>query len=435
MYDVFMSVQVVGLAGPGGPDPVDLKDEIAEIAGSLNLVNARLVEVTERALEQGEWIGHGIHSPSQWLAYQAGLSPHRAQEIVKIAEHRASFPLVIDAFDRGQLAVDQVHVVVTRAPAWADDRVLHFAKNGTVTQLRRAIRAERFEGDPDEPDPEPSREDRERVSTGTTDDGRWRINGELDLDRGSVVEAALTEARDSLFERGDTDVTWADALVEIAQRSLDAVASESRRERFKTWVHLDAGTGDATLTAGWRIPMAVKERVLCDGQIQPVWERDGVPFSVGRTQRIVPDRTRRIVEHRDRGCRVPGCTADRFVEIHHIIHWLDGGPTDTWNLMCLCPKHHRMHHQGRLGISGDADQEYGLSFTDWKGRVIGPNGQPTIPNVSPPKPAVPYQHPSGERMDLNWVGLGWAHDNALKRRRQQARQAPHPDRPPPTDLG
>jgi len=401
-----MSGRPTPIGFPDGTDTVDIEHEIAEIAGSLNVLNSRLVEVTERALAHGEWIGHGIHSPAQWLAWQAGLSLHRAKEIVQVAQQRASFPLVIDAFDRGELAIDQVHVVVTRAPAWADQRVLHFTKNATVAQLRRAIRDERFEGDPDEPDPQPTGEDRERLSTSTTDDGRWRINGELDLDRGNIIDNALSEARDSLFERGHTDATWADALVEIAQRSLDTVPSDSRRERFKTWVHLDANTGDTTLTAGWRIPISVRDRVLCDGQIQPVWEREGVPFSVGRTQRIVPDRTRRIVELRDRGCRVPGCTADRFVEIHHIIHWLNGGPTDTWNLVCLCPKHHRMHHQGRLGITGNADDEHGLTFTDWKGRAIGSNGQPSLPTGPPPKPDQPYQHPCGERLDLNWVGLG-----------------------------
>ena len=70
-----------------------------------------------------------------------------------------------------------------------------------------------------------------------------------------------------------------------------------------------------------------------------------MPFSIGRTQHIVPDRTRRIIQRRDRGCRVPGCDS-RFVEIHHIVHWNQGGPTDTWNLVSLCPRHHTLHHQG-----------------------------------------------------------------------------------------
>lgn len=65
-----------------------------------------------------------------------------------------------------------------------------------------------------------------------------------------------------------------------------------------------------------RRPEALAQNVLRDGVLQPVWEREGRPLSIGRSHLIVPDRTRRIVERRDRGCRVPGCTAGRFAEIH-----------------------------------------------------------------------------------------------------------------------
>ncbi len=382
------------------------------------------------AIDGDQLIGHGIHTHAQWLTYHAGMSPHHANEIVRVAQQRSSFPTVIGSFDRGEIAIDQVHVVVTRAPAWADDRVAHFAKNATVQQLRRTIRAERFDGDPEQPDPAVAdKPDRDRLSTRPTDSDRWRINGELDIASGTIVDNALTEARDSLFEQGHTDVTWSQALVEMAQRSLDTITSPSRRERFKTWIHLEAATGDASLTNGWQIPIAIRDHLVCDGQIQPVWEQDGVPFSVGRSQRIVPDRTRRIIEHRDQGCRVPGCTATRYVEIHHILHWLNDGPTDTWNLLSLCPKHHRMHHQALLGITGNADLQNGVTFTDWKGRTITNTGQPTPPTEPPPKPTGEYRHPSGERLNRNWVGLGWAHDNALKARRAQARTTQHPDFP------
>jgi hypothetical protein len=312
-----------------------------------------------------------------------------------------------------------------RAPGWADGLVLDFARNATVQQLRKMVRSERFEHDRDEPATDLSAGN--RLSSGPTDGGRWRITGELDVAGGSIVDSALTEAKNSLFDRGDTDATWADALVEVCRRSLDSIASPARGERFKTWIHLDADTGDATTTAGWRLPDAVRDHVLCDGHVQPVWEREGVPFNVGRSQRIVPDRTRRVVERRDMGCRVPGCSHDRFVEVHHIIHWLQGGPTDTWNLICLCPRHHRLHHQGRLGISGNADDPDGVVFSDSTGRTLAPSGRPLLPKGPPPPPATPYLHPVGERLDPHWVGLGWVHPDVLRRRRAAARTR----RPPP----
>ncbi|MGK0312043.1 MAG: putative restriction endonuclease, partial [Ilumatobacter sp.] len=40
--------------------------------------------------------------------------------------------------------------------------------------------------------------------------------------------------------------------------------------------------------------------------------------------------------------------------MHHLIHWEHGGGTDTDNLLLVCSKHHRMHHRGRLDITGNA---------------------------------------------------------------------------------
>ncbi|MFP5486703.1 MAG: HNH endonuclease signature motif containing protein, partial [Acidimicrobiia bacterium] len=274
---------------------------------------------------------------------------------------------------------------------------------------------------PDEPDPEPTAP-KDRLSFGATRNGRWKISGEFGLDDGRRIEAAVAERRDGLFTGGDEDVTWSEAFVDCMERSLDAVESGSRRDRFRTWLHLDVTDGEATTTDGWRVPMAVRDRILCDGTIAPVWQRDGVPFSVGRAQHVVPDRTRRIVEQRDRGCRVPGCTRDRFVEIHHIVHWNQGGPTDTWNLVSLCAKHHKLHHQGRLGITGDADLFDGLVFTDPDGHPVTEIRPPTPPTGPPPEPQVAYRAPLADRFDWNWIGLGWVHPNARRQHVQRAKQ-------------
>jgi len=31
---------------------------------------------------------------------------------------------------------------------------------------------------------------------------------------------------------------------------------------------------------------------------------------------------------------------------HHLVHWINGGPTDLDNLVLLCRRHHRMVHEG-----------------------------------------------------------------------------------------
>jgi hypothetical protein len=203
-----------------------------------------------------------------------------------------------------------------------------------------------------------------------------------------------------VFHDGQTDVTWWDALVEVAQRSLDGVTSPARRDRFKTYLHIDVERIDqAALTGGWALPEAIRRYLTCDGAVQPVWERDNTPIGLGRTTRVVPPHTRRIVRHRDQGCRVPGCGARRWLDVHHIRHWDDDGPTETWNLACLCPHHHRLHHRGRLGISGNADEPDGLTITNHHGLPIRAGPHPTPPTGPPTPPRGRYRHPTGEHLD------------------------------------
>ncbi|MGA1075448.1 MAG: HNH endonuclease [Ilumatobacteraceae bacterium] len=398
---------------------------LAELAGQLNVVNARLVEVTETVLVDELWRQGGMRTPSAFLQWRLGVSSVRANDLVTVARRRGEFPVLMGCFERGEFSLEQMAAAVA-APAWADGLIVDFVRISTPSKIRRAMRSDMFTDVPAASDATDdasgSAAPVDRLSFTVTAAGRWRINGEFGLDDGRRIEAALSERRDAFFVDGQSDVTWVEAFVDCMERSLDAVESSSRRDRFRTWVHIDVTDGVATTTDGWRLPDSVRDLVCCDGVVQPVWERDGVPVSVGRSQYVVPDRTRRVVERRDRGCRAPGCGRERHVEIHHIVHWLgDGGPTDTWNLVSLCPHHHRMHHQGLLGISGDADAPGGLVFTDEHGRPV-PGVGPPIPPSGPRPPSAGFDPPLAGRFDWDWIGLGWVHPDVRAARAERTRR-------------
>ena len=105
-----------------------------------------------------------------------------------------------------------------------------------------------------------------------------------------------------------------------------------------------------------------------------------------------------MIEDRDRGCRVPGCDRDRWLHVHHIEHWEDGGATDTANLLALCQRHHRLHHRGALGTTGNAADPDGVVFTDERGRTLATCGRPVPPGHESP-PGGQWVHPTGERLD------------------------------------
>lgn len=269
-------------------------------------------------------------------------------------------------------------------------------------------------------------------------DGRFQLRYSAPAPVGALVEQALKEAKDALFTsqtgaaapsedsvstgQGSGSIgdhpTYADALAEIAHRALSSVTSTSRSSHYRVYLHLS--TDGAWINSGGAIPRRLLGRFLSDGVLQPVWETDGRPVSVGRAMRILPGRSRRLIEDRDRGCRFPGCTASRFVEIHHLHEWAAGGATDDDNQVSLCPFHHDAIDRGDFTISGDPTRPDGLVVTNRYGLPVrpptpaelaasptsSPRGDPlggAPPGTARPGEQAAYRPPTGER--ARWADI------------------------------
>ena len=198
-------------------------------------------------------------------------------------------------------------------------------------------------------------------------------------------------------------MTTADALVEIAERSLKATPIE-RCNLYRVNLFIDP-TADipATWQDGYAVPDSIRRLLTCEGTITPTFVAQGRPLSVAPTIKGIPDRIRRLVLARDKKCRVPWCHNTRRLDVHHIIHREDDGPTEMSNLCALCRSCHRQHHLGQLGIEGNAEQPDGITFTDAKGRTLDPAARPRPPTGPPPQPQQPYAHPTGERLHPHWL--------------------------------
>ena len=80
------------------------------------------------------------------------------------------------------------------------------------------------------------------------------------------------------------------------------------------------------------LSVAAVRRPMCSGRIRTVIRDGASVLDVGRSHRIVPDRTWMALLLRDQGCQAPGCGSRAGLEAHHIEHWADGGRTDPPNL-------------------------------------------------------------------------------------------------------
>jgi hypothetical protein len=159
-------------------------------------------------------------------------------------------------------------------------------------------------------------------------------------------------------------VRLADALVQMGSETLAADADHDRatlliRTDIPTLLGIE-GAGQARLGDGTTIPDGTTitnptlRRLACDARIQLVIEDpiDGV-IGIGRTARTIPGWLARIVRTRDRGCRFPDCQRTLWLQVHHLEHWADGGPTNLDNLITLCGFHHRLLHNERWQIKGN----------------------------------------------------------------------------------
>ena len=357
-----------------------------QLAGQLAQINADLVEFTAELIDSEAWAGDGIASPEHWLQVMCALSPAHSRDIVTIARRHTDFPELMQQFHQGQVSADQMAVVARHVPANYSADMAGFVPQATVNQLRRVLPRYKF---PEAPEPveEPARPDIHRddpkLSMWTTN-GRFRLEFEADPLDGALVEQAIREAKDALFTAGNDKVTLADALIEACSRSLKATEVTSRRDHYKVLVHLDADGNGWTNKKG-ALPAHLLQRLTCNGTLRPIWERDATPVSVGRAQRIVPNRTRALIEDRDRGCRYPGCPVTGFLENHHLTHWAAGGTTDINTLISLCPRHHREHHQNHYTITGNPNTPGGLTFHNrWGGTITTHISQPIPPPGHPP---------------------------------------------------
>ncbi|HET7475108.1 MAG TPA: DUF222 domain-containing protein [Dermatophilaceae bacterium] len=409
----------------------DVHDRLAQLCGVLNGTYAELVTLTARVIDRELWAGGGVRSPEHWLVLRAGLSPARARDIVRLASRARELPSAMAAMADAQLSLDQASVIARHAPATHEAAVTEMAVHATVPQLRRALTRYSFDPDPSAEQPTDDLADAgptpaERAAAPAElamgydpadEGGRFRLTFTAPADLGALVEQALREAKDALFTAGQVDATLADGMVELANRSLNQVRfgdgtatgderSASRASKYRVYIHLDTGGG--WLQKGPALPRHLVDQLTCDGILQPVWETEGSPVNVGRAMRIVPDRTRRLVEDRDRGCRYPGCSTVGFLENHHLDHWRDGGHTTMDRLVSLCPYHHRTHHAGEFAMTGTPSTPDGLVFTSRTGRRLGPSPKSSAreaPREAPSR-GVRYRGPTGEQLVTRWVDFG-----------------------------
>jgi hypothetical protein len=225
-------------------------------------------------------------------------------------------------------------------------------------RLRRVVHHYLALLDPDGSEPDPT--EQRSLSIAKHADGSLSGRFELDPVGGEKLQAALESFVQADRPAGDTRTRaqqLGDALVQLADTALAAGTLPILRT-VKPHVGVlipladlaDPGTGPGAGETGFgaHISAARARWLACDGTItRIVIGPEGQPLDLGRTQRVVPPHLRRAVEQRDRSCVFTGCSAPNYwCDVHHLLHWIDGGETSLDNSALLCERHHTKVHHG-----------------------------------------------------------------------------------------
>jgi hypothetical protein len=361
----------------------ELDAAIGRLVRQMNADSYRMLVLVRAFDDRFGWKKWTFRSCAEWLAWRAGISLSAAREKVRTAQALRALPAIAAAFAEGRLSYSRVRALTRVAHLHDEDSLLKHALDATVQQVEERCRQIRNVAPNSVRQARRAWECRSLAVWRDEARGTLRLTVELPIEEGELIVRALdcavaggdvTTYVDSDAVAESKGTAWgaqqADALVAVAMSYLDGGDREggATADHYQVVVHADAksltgGAGRADL------PLATVQRLLCDCSLLTVAEdAHGNPLDVGRKQRTVSTSLKRALHARDRGCTFPGCHRKRYLDGHHLTHWVNGGETRPDNMTLLCTYHHRQLHEGGFSIVRDEDGT--LRFVTADGRSI-----------------------------------------------------------------
>jgi len=331
----------------------------AEIAGRLIALRRSIddleVEFARLAAEFDKtsfWDLEGYNTAADWMRFNCHMTSHAVYSAFAVAASEPEMPATMGAMRAGDIGYAHVATMARTAVdtrgAFDEEKLLPLARTNSPGKFfhkclhyRHSVDAAAYNRDQE------TLHEQRYLRLSTAADGCLLINGLLDPVGGAVVRKALEPLAKPSGQHDDRsrEQRYADAWVDLAGGGKPAsVQVTATIETVKSLAGASAGEME------FSPPISAKtvQRMACDCSVTRVLlDQDSVVLDMGRSKRVVANALRTALKIRDGHCQWPGCerTAS-WCDGHHIVHWIDGGPTDLENLVLLCKRHHRMVHEG-----------------------------------------------------------------------------------------
>jgi hypothetical protein len=321
---------------------------------------ARVCELIAEVDVRQSWMADGATSLTDWVAARLRIRHTTATRLVAVSRRLVDLPLTGERFADGELSFDQVDALTEMATSDSEADLLEHAASLSSAALDRIARRRRGHSSEDE---RSVWERRRLVRQWNLDESELRFHGRLPGAEGRVFDAAIDSRVDEMPPNPETgmfdplQVRAADALTELAATDGEAGGPTQMTVFTDVTALSSEDQGHAELDNTTALSNRTAQRLACDAILESVLKDGDQVIGVGRRSRTVPGWLRRLVYQRDGGrCQHPGCRNTRWLQVHHIISWAQGGPTDLDNLILLCGIHHRFVHEHDWHITGPPDR-------------------------------------------------------------------------------
>lgn len=322
---------------------------VARCAATLDREIARALLDADRARVHAH-LGYG--SIVEYGDRLFGLAPKVTLERLRVAAALESLPQLDQALADGRLCYSAARELTRVAVAETEDSWLSAATGHSVREIEELVSGH-LPGD--------------LPGDGARPEARRHV---LRFEVAADVLALFRHAVGALRQAHGGPLDDEQALAMMARLALGGPSDEGRASHqilLTLCEHCGRGQQEGR---GELMPVdaEVIERAACDAQRID---------SAGAARQDVPPAVRRAVLRRDHGrCRVPGCRAATWLDVHHVRARADGGSHAQANLAALCGAHHDAIHRGTLRVEGDADADGALVFRHVDGSPYGGAPQP-----------------------------------------------------------
>jgi hypothetical protein len=406
---------------------------MVELSSQIAGATCELLLVVGKYDEAEGWRAWGVASTAAWLSWQCGVGKRAAREQVRVARALRRFPQIVRPFREGRLSYSKVRAITRVATDATIGTLIDWALHAPAAQLERITAGRQRDMRLSEVR---AQQTARSLSWHWTEDGSlagsfrlapeegirflhaMEIARDLAQELPEEVEAAAVESAAPSAKAGggsaepphEFDRMLAqeeaarphqkerrisvDVLMDLVERAIASIENGAHldhdgvglpgidTDRFSIVLRGSRDDLAAGLITddGVGLHGAVGLRLSCDcAYAVQTDDANGNPLHLGRKTRRIRGRLARAVHARDGGrCQAPGCH-NRTTQIHHIVHWANGGATCIENLISLCTRHHWLVHEGGWTVDGAQKQ--------WVFR--SPDGKTLRANLEPPAAVVP----------------------------------------------